>query len=74
MANDRYGRIVGMVKLPDGRILNQELVRNGYAWWYAHYAPHDQELKTLEMQARGEKRQLWSKPNAIPPWVFRRKR
>lgn len=74
MANDRYGRIVGIVTLPDGRNLNQELVRNGYAWWYTHYAPHDRELAALETQARDEKRQLWSRPDAIPPWVFRRKR
>jgi micrococcal nuclease len=31
---DRYGRLVGEVVLPDGRSLNQELVRPGMAWWY----------------------------------------
>ena len=31
---DRYGRLVGDVLLPDGRSLNQELVRAGMAWWY----------------------------------------
>jgi micrococcal nuclease len=30
---DRYGRIVGEVLLPDGRNLNQELVKAGMAWW-----------------------------------------
>jgi micrococcal nuclease len=29
---DRYGRMVGEVLLPDGRSLNQELVRAGLAW------------------------------------------
>jgi len=40
-ATDRYGRLVGEVLLPDGRSLNQELVRAGLAWWYRPYAPND---------------------------------
>src|SRR5215813_13322778 len=35
---DRYGRLVGEVLLPDGRSLNQELVKAGMAWWYRPYA------------------------------------
>jgi micrococcal nuclease len=31
---DRYGRTVAEVILPDGRSLNQEMVREGLAWWY----------------------------------------
>ena len=31
---DRYGRTVGVITLPNGRILNRELVSNGLAWWY----------------------------------------
>ena len=34
---DRYGRLVGEVRLPDGRSLTQELVRAGLAWWYRPY-------------------------------------
>jgi endonuclease YncB( thermonuclease family) len=51
-ANDRYGRLVGEVLLPDGRSLNQELVRAGMAWWYRPYAPHDTTLAQLEAEAR----------------------
>jgi hypothetical protein len=29
------------VILPDGRNLNHELVKRGYAWWYRKYASHD---------------------------------
>ncbi len=36
---DRYGRTVGEVLLPDGRSLNQELVKAGFAWWYRRHAP-----------------------------------
>ena len=31
---DRYGRTVADVILPDGRLLNHELVREGMAWWF----------------------------------------
>ena len=31
---DKYGRTVAEVILPDGKNLNEELVYNGFAWWY----------------------------------------
>jgi endonuclease YncB( thermonuclease family) len=31
---DRHGRLLAEVTLPDGRSLNQALVRAGYAWWF----------------------------------------
>lgn len=34
---DRYGRTIGIVILPDGRILNEELLKAGLAWHYKHY-------------------------------------
>lgn len=74
MSKDRYGRVVGVIHLPDGRNLNHELVRNGYAWWYKHYAPNDKELEALERRAREEKLHLWSQPDAMAPWDFRRNR
>lgn len=67
----RYGRTVAEVILPDGRSLNYELVRTGYAWWYVKCAPADQELKRLEAEARAEKRGLWIQPNPTPPWEWR---
>src|ERR1019366_4551502 len=36
---DRYKRTVAEVILPDGRNLNQKIVRAGLAWWYQQYAP-----------------------------------
>jgi endonuclease YncB( thermonuclease family) len=41
---DRYGRLVAEVLLPDGRLLNQELVHAGIAWWYRQYAAHETTL------------------------------
>jgi micrococcal nuclease len=49
---DRYGRIVADIVLPDGRMLNKELVRSGSAWWYSKYDRADTELEALEAHAR----------------------
>jgi endonuclease YncB( thermonuclease family) len=69
---DRYGRIVGEVILQDGKSLNKEMVRAGYAWWYRKYAPDDKELAALEEAARAARIGLWSLPEPIPPWEWRR--
>jgi endonuclease YncB( thermonuclease family) len=45
---DRYHRMVAEITLPDGRVLNHELVRAGLAWWYRKYARTHAELKRLE--------------------------
>lgn len=58
--------------LPDGKVLNQELVREGMCWWYRKYAPHDKELVWLEVEAREAKRGLWADPNPVPPWEWRK--
>src|SRR3989442_2083465 len=67
-ATDRYGRLVGEVLLPDGRSLNQELVRAGMAWWYRQYAPKETTLAQLEADARAAKRGLWADASPVPPW------
>lgn len=69
---DRYGRLVGRVALPGGRLLSHELLAAGYAWWYREYAPGEPRLAELEGRARREKRGLWSDPNAVAPWLWRR--
>jgi micrococcal nuclease len=69
---DRYGRAVAEVILPDGRSLNREMVERGMAWWYRHYAPSDVILNRAEVSARKVKLGLWSQPNPVPPWDWRR--
>jgi endonuclease YncB( thermonuclease family) len=73
MGRDRYGRTIGDVFLPDGRNLNQELVRAGYAWWYRRYSA-DRRLAALEAEARAARRGLWADPNPQPPWEWRKGR
>lgn len=68
---DRYGRTVGKVILPDGRNLNKELVRAGYAWWYRKYSS-DSTLGELEEEARTAHIGLWVDLAPVPPWDWRR--
>jgi endonuclease YncB( thermonuclease family) len=70
---DRHGRLLAEVRLPDGRSLNQELVRAGAAWWFRRYST-DPTLARLEAEARGARRGLWSDPAPVPPWEHRRGR
>lgn len=69
---DRYGRTVAEVILPDGRSMNREMVRQGMAWWYRQFAPHDAELAGLEAAAKAALLGLWGQPNPVPPWDCRR--
>ncbi|WP_299988288.1 thermonuclease family protein [uncultured Pontibacter sp.] len=70
---DRYGRTVGTIILPDGRNLNEELVREGFAWHYTAYSK-DKTLANLEADARRFKRGLWQDPNPVAPWDFRKQK
>jgi micrococcal nuclease len=49
---DKYKRTYGDVILPDGMNLNQELVTQGWCWWYRKYAPGDTRLEWLSRDAR----------------------
>jgi len=71
---DQLGRISGEVFLPDGRNLNQELVRSGLAWWHREQAPDDGKLEALEKAARKSKKGLWDDPHPVPPWDYRESR
>src|SRR5262245_60293189 len=66
-STDRYGRLVGDVLLPDGRSLNQEVVRAGRDWLYRPYAPNGTTLAQLEAEARTAKRGLWADAHPVPP-------
>ncbi len=70
MSQDRYGRTIGDVMLPDGRNLSQEVVRAGYAWWVRRYSTNHR-LATLEAQARAAHVGLWADPSPMAPWEWR---
>ena len=67
---DRYGRVLGEVVLPGGRVLNEELVAAGMAWHYTRYSKDD-ALARLERQAREARVGVWSEARPVAPWEFR---
>jgi endonuclease YncB( thermonuclease family) len=73
LERDRYDRLLAYVTLPDGRILNRELVAAGLAWWYRS-RDSEPELERLEHEARSARRGLWADPHPEPPWEYRRRR
>lgn len=70
---DRYGRTLATIHLPNGWNVNATLVRNGYAWHYKQYSK-DPQLAQCEVQARAERKGLWSDKAPAAPWDFRRGR
>lgn len=82
---DRYGRLLGKVWVqppdcPDcGKTLDANLAQilSGMAWWYQDYARDQpagdrESYKSAVSEARQGRLGLWSEPNAIPPWAWRR--
>lgn len=56
---DKYGRLLGEVVLPDGQVLNKELVKKGLAVHFKKYSK-DQEYAALEIAAKKQKIGIWS--------------
>ncbi len=70
---DRYGRLVAIITLPDGRVLNEELLKAGMAWVYRRYC-HDQRYYDMELHARERQVGLWADAEPVAPWEWRRDR
>lgn len=70
---DRNKRLIGEVITASGENLNKSLVQQGLAWHFKKYSTN-QEYADLEIQARKQKIGLWSEPNPIAPWEWRKKR
>jgi micrococcal nuclease len=69
---DRYGRVVGLVSVGD-LVLNRHLIEYGYAWVYDRYCRRSfcSGWKSLEAEARENRRGLWKNPNVMAPWEYR---
>ena len=85
LKNDRYGRVLGKVWVqpgdcPDcGKTLNANhaQILAGMAWWYQDYAKDQSaqdrgRYESAVNEARKRKLGLWSEPDPVPPWAWRR--
>jgi micrococcal nuclease len=64
---DRYGRTLAYVTLPDGRLLNLEIIRAGWAKAYRgfHYL-RKRDFLAAEREARSARKGLWGLPASSP--------
>lgn len=69
---DKYGRTIGVVRA-DGVVLNEMIVRNGYAWVFHQYCDEKfcSDWVKTEGEARRQKKGMWSEDNIVPPWEWR---
>ena len=69
---DRFHRVQALMWVhgEKGESLNEELLKNGLAWWYSPFVPFERGFKHLEDQARQSKVGLWAQANPIPPWQW----
>ncbi len=57
---DRYGRLLRYVYLPDGRLVNAELIKQGYGFAYLSFPfTKSDEFKDYQTQARQANKGLW---------------
>lgn len=75
-SQDRYGRTVGLVILPNGLVVNKELINLGLAWVYPQFCkkPYCREWQSIEQSARSARRGLWVDKNPEPPWTWRKRK
>jgi micrococcal nuclease len=71
---DRYKRMVGMIWIGN-RNINLEMIREGYAEAYVEYLkePYRSEFMRAEMEAKSEKRGIWSLPDYERPRDFKKR-
>lgn len=69
---DRYGRLLAYVILPDGDVLNAELIREGFGYAYLTFPHSDSHKYEMMMdEAIEQKRGLWKSATRddLPNWL-----
>ncbi|MBW4446547.1 MAG: thermonuclease family protein [Spirirestis rafaelensis WJT71-NPBG6] len=72
--NDRYGRKVAEIRLKNGTLVQEVLLREGLAKAYRPYlnkCPSRDLVEQAEAEAKQQKRGVWSDAKFINPWEYR---
>ena len=73
--HDRYGRLLAYLHLPDGRLVNEEMLRAGFAIVsvYVPNVQHVDRFRAAQKEAEAGRRGLWATPAfACEPAAHRR--
>jgi len=59
---DKFGRLSRYVRLMDGRLANQVLIEQGYAFEYTYFSPYDyqEQFRDAEVRARSQSLGIWA--------------
>lgn len=71
LSRDRYGRSVGVVRC-QGKDAGSSQLEAGMAWVYPQYARDFPSYPALQAEAQASRRGLWSGPDPVAPWEWRR--
>lgn len=71
VGKDSSGTPVAWVRLPDGTSLNEQLLREGLAWWDSPNTPDDHVLQKATSEAISARRGLWATEAPLAPWDYR---
>lgn len=67
---DRWGNKLAVISYKNGKLLHEELIKNGFAWAAQN---EENSLQVLASEAKQNKSGLWQEDEPTPPWIFRRK-
>jgi endonuclease YncB( thermonuclease family) len=78
-AQDKYGRVLGIVRDETGRDINLAQIQAGMAWHYKAFEadqPRDERraYAAAERAAQSARTGLWLDQRPIPPWDYRREK
>jgi micrococcal nuclease len=64
---DRYNRLLRYVYLPDGTLVNELNIREGYAFYYPYFPfTKKEQFATAQAQAKAANRGLWGNCTPVP--------
>ena len=69
---DQYGRIVAVIVLPDGTVLQEMLLQAGLAWVYPQYCKNCRVWEAMQAEAKTQGKGLWITEKPVPPWEWRK--